>query len=136
VHYNYGKVTREQSIRFDMHNQGMDPRHFGTLPFEFVSRRLKMEFIYFVVLWLNAFPAKSGVSATYSPWELLVCWKLDYKKQSWVLPSTYCKDRHRVQLVRRVAQEPLVRGSNPSGARVQGIEGLRVAEPLVRGSNP
>jgi hypothetical protein len=29
----------------------------------------------------------------------------------------------------------LVRGSNPSGARVQWIEGLRVAEPLVRGSN-
>ncbi len=44
--------------------------------------------------------------------------------------------RHRVQLVRRVAQEPWVRGSNPSGARVQWIEGLRVAEPLVRGSNP
>ncbi len=31
--------------------------------------------------------------------------------------------RHRVQLVRRVAQEPLVRGSNPSGARVQWNEG-------------
>jgi hypothetical protein len=31
--------------------------------------------------------------------------------------------RHRVQLVRRVVQEPLVRGSNPSGARVQWIEG-------------
>jgi hypothetical protein len=29
--------------------------------------------------------------------------------------------RHRVQLVRWVAQEPLVRGSNPSGARVQWI---------------
>ncbi len=31
--------------------------------------------------------------------------------------------RHRVQLVRGVAQEPLVRGSNPSGARVQWVEG-------------
>jgi hypothetical protein len=30
---------------------------------------------------------------------------------------------HRVQLVRRVAQEPLVRGSKPSGARVQWVEG-------------
>ncbi len=29
-----------------------------------------------------------------------------------------------VQLVRRVAQEPSVRGSNPSGARVQSNEGL------------
>ena len=34
----------------------------GTLPFEFIPRRLNMEFIYFVVLWLNAFPAKSGIS--------------------------------------------------------------------------
>jgi hypothetical protein len=39
--------------------------------------------------------------------------------------------RHRVQLVRRVAQEPSVRGSNPSGARVQWNEGC--AEPLVGG---
>jgi hypothetical protein len=30
---------------------------------------------------------------------------------------------HRVQLVRRVVQEPLVRGSNPSSARVQWVEG-------------
>ncbi len=35
----------------------------GTLP-EFIPRRLKMEFIYFVVLRLNAFPAKSRISAT------------------------------------------------------------------------
>ncbi len=49
---------------------------------------------------------------------------------------TLLDSRHRVQLVRWVAQEPLVRGSNPSGARVQRIKGLRVAEPLVRGSNP
>ncbi len=41
--------------------------------------------------------------------------------------------RYRVQLVRRVAQEPSVRGSNPSGARVQWNEGC--AEPLVGGSN-
>jgi hypothetical protein len=50
-----------------------------------------------------------------------------------MLPSLV--DRaHRVQLVRRVAQEPSVRGSNPSGARVQWNEGC--AEPSVGGSNP
>jgi hypothetical protein len=32
-----------------------------------------------VVLWLNAFPAKSGIPTTYSSRELLVCWKLDTK---------------------------------------------------------
>ncbi len=42
---------------------------------------------------------------------------------------------HRVQLVGGLLIEPLVRGSNLSGARVR-YSGLGVAEPLVRGSNP
>ena len=63
----------------------------GMLPFKFIPGRLKMEFIYFVVLWLNAFPAKSGVSATYLPRELLVHWKPDHKKHCRVLPGTYCE---------------------------------------------
>jgi hypothetical protein len=33
-----------------------------TLPFEHIPRRLKIEFIYFVVLWLNMFPVKTGIS--------------------------------------------------------------------------
>jgi hypothetical protein len=63
----------------------------GMLPFKFIPRRLKMELIYFVVLWLNAFSAKSEISAAYSPRELLVHWKLDYKNHCRVLPGTYCK---------------------------------------------
>jgi len=39
----------------------------GTLPFEYIPRRLKMEIIYFAVLWLNAFPVKMGVSSVHSP---------------------------------------------------------------------
>jgi hypothetical protein len=34
----------------------------GTLPFEYILQRLKMKFVYFVVLWLNTFPVKTGVS--------------------------------------------------------------------------
>jgi len=44
----------------------------GTLPFKYIPRRLKMEIIYFIVLWLNAFPVKTGVSSVHSPRELLV----------------------------------------------------------------
>jgi hypothetical protein len=44
----------------------------GTLPFDNIPRQTKIEFIYFVILWLNAFPAKNGVSAVYLPHELLV----------------------------------------------------------------
>jgi len=63
----------------------------GTLPFEYIPRRLKMEIIYFVVLWLNAFPVKTGVSSVHSPRELLVRWKLDYAKHCRVLPGMYCE---------------------------------------------
>jgi len=49
------------------------------LPFEHIPQRMKIEFIYFCVLWLNAFPVKSGISSLHSPRELMVHWKLDYK---------------------------------------------------------
>ncbi len=44
----------------------------GTLPFDNIPQQMKIELIYFVILWLNAFPAKNGISAVYSPQELLV----------------------------------------------------------------
>jgi hypothetical protein len=37
------------------------------LPFTHIPRRMKIEFVYFTVLWLNAFPVKMGVSSTYLP---------------------------------------------------------------------
>jgi hypothetical protein len=52
----------------------------ATLPFKHIPRRMKIEFIYFIMLWLNAFPVKSRISSTFSPRELLVRWKLDYMK--------------------------------------------------------
>ena len=39
----------------------------ATLPFSHVLKRMKIEFVYFVILWLNAFPVKSGISQTISP---------------------------------------------------------------------
>jgi hypothetical protein len=52
---------------------------------------MKIEFIYFVVLWLNAFHVKNGILVAYSLQEPLVHWKLDYTKHCWVLPGTYCE---------------------------------------------
>jgi hypothetical protein len=62
-----------------------------TLPFEYIPRQLKIEFIYFVVLWFNAFLVKTGILSTYSPRELLVRWRLDYNKHCQVLPGLYCE---------------------------------------------
>jgi hypothetical protein len=61
------------------------------LPFTHIPRRMKIEFVYFTVLWLNTFPVKTGISSTYLPQEILVRWQLDYKKLCRVLLGTYCK---------------------------------------------
>jgi hypothetical protein len=63
----------------------------AALPFTHIPRRMKIEFVYFIVLWLNAFPVKSGVSGTYSPRELVLHRKLDYKKHCQVFPGSYCE---------------------------------------------
>ena len=52
---------------------------------------MKIEFIYFMVLWMNAFPVKSRVSDKISPRELLLRWQLNYKKHCRVEPGTYCE---------------------------------------------
>jgi hypothetical protein len=62
----------ERTIRtFKERTRGL----IGTLPFQHIPQRMKIEFIYFMVLWLNAFPMKNGVSSLFSPRELLVRWK-------------------------------------------------------------
>ncbi len=61
------------------------------LPFTHIPRRMKIEFVYFTVFWLNNFLVRKGISSTYLPGEILVRWQLDYKKHCRVLPGTYCK---------------------------------------------
>jgi len=79
----------EHTIRMlKEHTRGL----LATLPFDNMSRRIKIEFVYFmVVLWMNAFPVKSGVSDKISPRELLLRWRLNYKKHCRVEPGTYCE---------------------------------------------
>ena len=60
----------------------------NTLPFKYMPRRMKIEFIYLVTLWLNTFPVKSGVSETFSPREILILWIMDVKKHYIVLPGS------------------------------------------------
>ena len=51
-----------------------------TLPFTHIPRRMKIELVYMMILWLNAFPVRNGISSVYSPRELVVHTKMDYKK--------------------------------------------------------
>ena len=68
-------------------------------PFKHIPKRVKIDFVYFIVLWLNTFPVRTGILLKYLPQELLVRWRLDYKKHCRVLPKTYCEAHNKpVQL--------------------------------------
>jgi hypothetical protein len=59
----------------------------NTLPFQLILIKL----IYHVVLWLNAFPSKSGISETLSPREIVLRHKLDFKKHCQAPFGSYCE---------------------------------------------
>jgi len=61
----------------------------NTLPYKKMPQLILIELIYYVVLWLNAFPMKSGVSATLSPREIVFRRKLDYAKHCKALFGSY-----------------------------------------------
>ena len=62
-----------------------------TLPYAHIPLRMKIEILYFVALWLDAFPVKNSSSAVYSPRELITRWKMDYRKHCRVEVGTYCE---------------------------------------------
>jgi len=63
----------------------------NTLLFKKMPRLMLIELIYHVVLWLNAFPANSGVSETLSPCEIVYQHKLDFAKHCKSPFGTYCE---------------------------------------------
>jgi hypothetical protein len=56
-----------------------------------MPRLILIELIYHVVLWLNVFPLKSGVSANLSPRKLVIWHKLNFAKHCRVQFGSYCK---------------------------------------------
>ena len=63
----------------------------STLPFDNMPQRMKIKLVYFMVLWMYAFPVKSRVSDKILPRELLLQWRLNYMKHCRVEPGTYCE---------------------------------------------
>ncbi len=51
----------------------------NTLPFKKMPQVILIKLIYHIVLWLNAYPTKSGVSDTLSPREIVLQQKLNFK---------------------------------------------------------
>jgi len=63
----------------------------NTFPLKKMPRLMLIELVYHMVLWLNAFPAKSGVSNTLSPHEIVYRHKLDFTKHYKSPFKMYCK---------------------------------------------
>jgi hypothetical protein len=64
---------------------------FNTLPFKKMPQIMLIELTYHVVLWLNAFPTKLGVSEMLSPHEIIMRHKLDFTKHCKAQFGSYCK---------------------------------------------
>jgi hypothetical protein len=63
----------------------------NTLPFKKMPQVILIELIYHVVLWINAYPSKSGVSTTLSPKEIVLRQKLNFKKHCKARFGAYCE---------------------------------------------
>eukprot|EP00804_Cyclotella_cryptica_P005871 CCRYP_000147-RA/>CCRYP_000147-RA protein AED:0.12 eAED:0.13 QI:0/0/0/1/0/0/3/0/1214 len=63
----------------------------NTLPFTGLPKLMTIELIHFIVLWLNNFPVKSGVSTKYSPRELVYRHKLSAKVHCKTQFGAYCE---------------------------------------------
>ncbi len=91
MQHDSSKGTCERGEANNMDGEGKDLWAIGDTTLQSHSKENEVEFVYFVILWLNAFPVKSGISQTISPRELLMHWRLDYKKHCRVQPGTYCE---------------------------------------------
>ncbi|KAL7464347.1 hypothetical protein ACHAXS_004676 [Conticribra weissflogii] len=61
------------------------------LPYRRMPKRILIELINFVVFWLNAFPAKNGISNTVSPKEIVTRQQVDYNKHCKAEFGCYCE---------------------------------------------
>jgi hypothetical protein len=65
--------------------------YLNTLPFKKMPQLILIKLIYHAVLWLNAFPSKSGFSQTLSPREIVLRHRLDFKKHCRAPFGSYCE---------------------------------------------
>ena len=63
----------------------------NTLPYPQMPRLMIIELMHFCVMWMNAFPVKSGVSKKWSPRELISRHKLDAKLHCKAPFGAYCE---------------------------------------------
>jgi hypothetical protein len=63
----------------------------NTLPYPQLPRLMTIEMMHFCIMWMNAFPVKSGISVKWSPRELISRHKLDAKLHCKTPFGAYCE---------------------------------------------
>jgi hypothetical protein len=63
----------------------------NTLPYPQLPRLMTIKLMHFCVMWMNAFPVKSGISEKWSPRELISRHKLDAKLHCKTPFGAYCE---------------------------------------------
>lgn len=63
----------------------------NTLPYPKLPKRMVVELLYFITMWLNAFPVKNGISQKWSPRELLRRHRLDATRHCRAEFGAYCE---------------------------------------------
>ncbi len=63
----------------------------NTLPFKRMPQVMLIELIYHVVLWLNVFPMKTGVSKDILHCKIVFCKKLNFAKHCQAVFNSYCE---------------------------------------------
>ena len=90
--------------------------HHANLPFSSFTRSITIELAKHVVMFLNAFPPKSGLSKTYSPRKIMTGKSLDWKKSCKLHFWTYTqvhKDRNAANMLEERTQGVICLG--PTG---------------------
>jgi hypothetical protein len=88
----------------------------NTLTFKKMPRLMLIELVYHMVLWLNAFPAKSGVPETLSPRMIVFRHKLDFVKHCKLPFGTYCEVHDELTPMNTVVtRSTLAIGLGPTG---------------------
>jgi hypothetical protein len=62
-----------------------------TLPYPHLPRQMRVHLLPFVVMWLNNFPVVNGISADFSPQELILWHCLTYKHHCCAAFGAYCE---------------------------------------------
>jgi hypothetical protein len=63
----------------------------NTLPYPYLPQVMLIHLLHFIVMWLNNFRSSNGISSRWSPHEIVLRHRLDYKHHCRAPFGTYCK---------------------------------------------